>query len=140
MVASEDEINDRLEEKDSARSARRRKAANTVGHLARQHAALAGQVADLERELGEVLVAAGDVIDVPELADVIKVAASDLTRWREQSAKPARRKRHRSGTKKNPGGTAAQTAAAPRTVRPTAPAPAEPNTAEAGPTAAAASS
>ncbi|MER6900894.1 hypothetical protein ABT261_45025, partial [Amycolatopsis sp. NPDC000740] len=77
MVALDDEIDDRLEEKDSARSARRRKAARTVGDLARRHADLARKLAGLEGALGEVLTAAGDVIDVPELAEVTDVPAAD---------------------------------------------------------------
>lgn len=140
MIASEDEINDRLEEKDAARSARRKKAAAAVGDLARHHAGLVGQINDIERGLGEILVAAGDVIDVPELAEVTKVAAADLSRWRDQAAKPARGKRHRTGAKKNPAGAGIRTADAPRTARPTTPAPAGPNTASAGPAARAASS
>lgn len=102
MVTSEDEITRRLQERDSARSARREKAATTVGELARRHAELAGQLADLERELGEVLTAAGEDIDVPELAQVTDVPAADLTHWRDQAAKPARGgKRSRPSAKKN---------------------------------------
>ncbi|SFO05134.1 hypothetical protein [Amycolatopsis rubida] len=124
MVASEEEIARRLQERDSARSVRRARAATAVGELARRHAELAGQLADLERELGEVLTAAGEVIDVPELAQVTDVPADDLARWRDQAAKPARGgKRKRPSAKKNdaPGkGTQAATAA--RATRPAAPA------------------
>jgi len=102
MVTSEEEITRRLEEKDSARSARRAQAATTVGELARRHTELAGQLTELERELGEVLTAAGDVIDATELAQVTDIPAADLTRWRDQAAKPARRgRRKRPGAKKN---------------------------------------
>ncbi|GLY68742.1 hypothetical protein [Amycolatopsis taiwanensis] len=89
MVAPEEEIAHRLEDKDSARSAGRKQAATTIGELARRHTALASQLAELERELGEVLTAAGDVIDIAELAEVTDIPAADLTRWRDQ-AKPAR--------------------------------------------------
>lgn len=101
MVTSEDEITRRLEDKDTVRSARRAEAATMVGDLARRHAELTGQLAELERELGEILAAAGDVIDVPELAQVTDIPAADLTRWQE-GAKPARSgKRKRAATKKH---------------------------------------
>ncbi|WP_431909867.1 hypothetical protein [Amycolatopsis thermoflava] len=98
MVTSEEEITRRLTEKDTARSARRAEAATMVGELARRHAALAAQLAELERELGEALTAAGDVIDVSELAQVTDIPAADLTRWRDQSS--SRGKRRRSTTTK----------------------------------------
>lgn len=141
MVALDNEIDDRLEEKDSARSARRRQAARTVGDLARRHADLAGKLADLEGALGEVLTAAGDVIDVPELAEVTDVPAADLARWRDQAAKPARSKRHRTGARTNPGGTGSRASTTPRAARPasTAPDSAAPDTVGSGPAAAAGS-
>ncbi|MFE6611544.1 hypothetical protein [Amycolatopsis sp. NPDC057786] len=123
MVTTNDEITRRLEERDSARSARRAQAAGTVGELARRHADLAERLADLERELGEVLTAAGDVIDVPELAEVTDVPAADLTRWRDQVTKPARggkRKRPGTATKSRVPGTPAATET--RTAQPAAPA------------------
>ncbi|VVJ22710.1 Uncharacterised protein [Amycolatopsis camponoti] len=90
MVTSEDEITRRIEQRDSQRSTRRAHAATLVGKLARQHTELAGQLAELERELGTVLTEAGDVIDVAELAQVTDVSLADLTRWLDRSAKPAR--------------------------------------------------
>ncbi|MDX3192922.1 hypothetical protein PV458_31330 [Streptomyces sp. MN03-5084-2B] len=110
MVTSNEEITRRLTETDTVRSARRQQAATIVGELARQHTELAGQLAERERELGEALTAAGDVIDIPELSAVTDIAAEDLTRWRDQAAKPAR-----SGKRK-------RTATAPRAGRPVAPA------------------
>ncbi|GAB3000939.1 MULTISPECIES: hypothetical protein [Amycolatopsis] len=128
MVTSEEEIARRLQERDSERSARRAQVATTVGELARRHAELAGQLADLERELGEVLTAAGEVIDVPELAQVTDVPVDDLTRWRDQAAKPARGgKRKRPSAKKNDApGKGTQAATATRATRPVAPASAAP--------------
>ncbi|TKG60357.1 MULTISPECIES: hypothetical protein [Pseudonocardiaceae] len=125
MATSEEEIARRLEERDSARSTRRAQAATTVGELARRHTELASRVAELERELGEVLTAAGDVIDVPELAQVTDIPAADLTRWRDQAAKPTRRgKRTRpSSTKNDTNGTDTQTATEPPAARPVTPAP-----------------
>lgn len=102
MVTTEEEITRRLEHKDSARSARRAQAATTVGELARRHAELAAQLGELERELGQILTAAGDVIDIPELAQVTDIPAADLSRWRDQAAKPARGgRRKRTTAKKN---------------------------------------
>ncbi|MBN6034155.1 hypothetical protein [Amycolatopsis sp. 195334CR] len=131
MVTTQDEITRRLKERDSARSARRAQAATTVGELARRHTELAAQLADLERELGEVLTAAGDVIDVPELAQVTDVPAADLTRWRDQAAKPSRGKRTRPSPKKN-ASLGARTGPEPRAGRPVAPAPPEPESTRAG--------
>ncbi|ANN21134.1 hypothetical protein SD37_39810 [Amycolatopsis orientalis] len=125
MVTSDEEIARRLEERDSARSARRKQAAAVVGELARRHTELAEQLADLERELGEVLTAAGDVIGVPELADVTDIPAADLTRWRDQATKPARGgKRKRPGAAKNNGipSKDTPTATVPRAGQPAAPA------------------
>ncbi|WP_020663112.1 hypothetical protein [Amycolatopsis benzoatilytica] len=124
MVASEEEIARRLQERDSQRSARRAQAAAGVGALARRQAELAGQLADLEREIGEVLAAAGDVIDLPELAQVTDVPAAALARWRDQAAKPARsgKRKRPSATKNDPAGTGSQAAAATQAARPAAPA------------------
>ena len=92
-----------------------------IGELARQHTALAAQLAELEAELGGVMAAVDDVLDVSELAQVTDIPAADLTRWREQAATPARgkRKRTRTTTKNNnpstPNGEAATSATAPAT-------------------------
>ncbi|MFC3450768.1 hypothetical protein [Amycolatopsis speibonae] len=126
MVTTDKEIARRLEETDSARSARRQRVAATVGDLARRHTDLAGQLADLERELGEVLTAAGDVIDVPELAAVTDVPAADLTQWRDQTTKSTRagkRKRPDIAKKSGSPGKDSPEATPPRATRPTGPAP-----------------
>ncbi|MFD5089861.1 hypothetical protein ACFWMR_04630 [Amycolatopsis thailandensis] len=122
MVTTDEEIARRLEETDSARSARRQRAASTVGELARRHTDLAGQLADLERELGEVLTAAGDVIDVRELAAVTDVPAADLTHWRDQATKTTRTgKRKRPGIARKSGSPTKDSP--PRATSPTGPAP-----------------
>jgi len=100
MVTSEDEITRRLQETDSARSARRAHAATTVGELARRHAELAGQLAELERELGDALTSAGDVIDVDELSQVTDIPVTDLARWRDHAAKPRRGGKRKPPTRK----------------------------------------
>jgi hypothetical protein len=96
-MASEDEIERRVEEVDSATTARRAAAAKQIGALARRRAAVAEQLNDIETELGEVLAAAHDVIGVDELARFTDVPAADLTRWLD-GRKPARTKRQRSTT------------------------------------------
>jgi hypothetical protein len=80
-VATTEEIRRRIEEADTARSAKRAAAAQQVGELAQRRAALAVQLADIERELGDVLAAARDVIDINELARFTDVPAADLMRW-----------------------------------------------------------
>lgn len=112
MVTS-DEIERRVEQSDAARSAKRSAAARRVGELARRRAAVAAELSDLERELGDVLVKAQDVIDVNELARFTDVAASDLTRWltARTSRKPVRTKRKRPNP--SPDSNGGQTAAAP---------------------------
>ncbi len=122
MVTSEDEITRRIHQRDSERSERRAQAATVVGQLARRHDELAGQLGELERELGTVLTEAGDVIDVAELAQVTDVPVADLTRWLEQAAKPGRggkRSRPRPRSREATGnGTAAAEPRATRTAPP----------------------
>jgi hypothetical protein len=82
-MATPEEIERRVEEADSARSARRSAAAKRLGELAQHRAAIAEQLADIERDLGDVLVECSDVIDIDELARFTDLPVSDLTRWRE---------------------------------------------------------
>lgn len=80
-MATTDEIRHRVEEADTARSARRSAAAQQVGELARRHAAIAAQLEDVERQLGDALAEVQDVIDIDELARFTDVNAADLTQW-----------------------------------------------------------
>jgi hypothetical protein len=91
-IATADEIYRRIEEVDAARSARRSTAARQVGELAQHRAVLAGQLDEIERQLGEVLVGASDVMSVEELSRFTGVSADVLTRWLTVQ-KPARTKR-----------------------------------------------
>jgi hypothetical protein len=91
-MATPDEIERRIAEIDADRTARRSAAAKQVGELAQRRAALAEQLDDLERELGDVLAAASDVLDITELARFTDVPAADLTRWLE-ARKTTRTKR-----------------------------------------------
>jgi phage antirepressor YoqD-like protein len=92
-MATADEIRRRIEEADTARSAKRSTAAQQVGELAQRRAAIADQLADIERQLGDVLAAASDVMDIDELARFTDVPATDLTRW--LAARKTTRSKHK---------------------------------------------
>jgi hypothetical protein len=87
-----EEIEHRVEENDSTTTAKRSAAAKRVGELARQRAAIAEQLSDIERELGEVLAESSDVIGTEELAKFTDVPVVDLDRWLN-SRKATRTKR-----------------------------------------------
>ncbi|MFS8104664.1 hypothetical protein LFM09_46935 [Lentzea alba] len=93
-MATPEEIRQRVEEADTARSARRAAAAQQVGELAQRRAAIVAQLAEVERELGEVVADAQDVIDVDELAAFTDLKPSDLTGWLA-GHKPSRGKRRK---------------------------------------------
>ncbi|GAB3454449.1 hypothetical protein [Actinophytocola sediminis] len=80
-MATSEEIRQRVEEADTTRSARRAAAAQRVGELARRRAVIVDQLAAVERELGDILVDAQDVIDVDELAGFTDLKPSDLSGW-----------------------------------------------------------
>ncbi|MFD2415367.1 hypothetical protein [Amycolatopsis pigmentata] len=96
-MATFDEIRHRIEEADTARSARRSAAATQIGELAQRRANIVEQLEDIERQLGEVLAAARDVIDIAELSRFTDVPAADLIRWLDArtSHKTSRIKRKR---------------------------------------------
>jgi hypothetical protein len=93
-MATAEEIERRVEQADTARSAKRSAAAQQVGALAQRRAAIAEQLADIEGQLGDVLAAASEVMDIDELARFTDVPAADLTRWLT-ARKPSRGKRKR---------------------------------------------
>jgi hypothetical protein len=93
-MATTEEIRRRVEAADTARSVRRSAAAQQVGDLAQRRAAIAEQLADIERQLGDALAAARDVIDIDELARFTDVPAADLNRWLN-GRKTTRARRHR---------------------------------------------
>lgn len=93
-MATTEEIQRRVEQADTARSAKRAAAAQQIGELAQRRAAIAEQLGDTERQLGDLLAAASDVMDIDELARFTDVPAADLTRWLT-ARKPPRTKRKR---------------------------------------------
>ncbi|XVS62058.1 hypothetical protein ACQPYE_27825 [Actinosynnema sp. CA-299493] len=97
-MATPEEIRRRVEQTDTARSARRAAAAQQVGELAQRRAAVLDQLEDVERELGDVLAEAQDVIGVDELAEFTDLKPADLTAWLA-GRKPGR------GKRKKPTGT-----------------------------------
>jgi hypothetical protein len=96
MITPE-EIDRRVEEHDAPRSARRSAAAKRIAELAGRRAALAEQLGEIERALGDELAAAQEVMDVDELASFTELPAADLTRWltAHTARKPGRAKRKR---------------------------------------------
>jgi hypothetical protein len=88
-----DEIERRVERADAEKSAKRTAAAREVGELAHRRTALAEELAEVERKLGEVLAAAADVISIDELTEFTDVPAADLTSWLTAGKPRARRGR-----------------------------------------------
>jgi len=93
-MATSDEIRRRVEEADTARCAQRAAAAQQVGELALRRATVAKQLEDIERELGDILAAATEVIGLDELSQFTDVKTADLTRWLT-AHKPVRAKRNK---------------------------------------------
>ena len=93
-MATSEEIQNRVDEFDSARSARRKAAAHQVSELARRHDELVTQVDEVKRKLAEVLAEYSDVITVEELARFTEVPESHLEQWRD-GVKPGRAKKRR---------------------------------------------
>ena len=110
-MATAEEIERRVEQADTARSAKRAAAAQQVGALAQRRAAVAEELVEIEGQLGDVLAAASDVMDMDELARFTDVQSADLTRWLT-ARKPARGKRKRPAA-----GTEDDTSRAPSTAR-----------------------
>lgn len=77
-MATTDDIARRVEEADSARRARRTKAAQLIGELAHERTAVVQRLADIDQQIGDAIVENSDVIEVAELATFTDVAAADL--------------------------------------------------------------
>ena len=94
-----EEIQRRVEEADAARGAKRSATAARVGDLAKRRAAVAEQLAGIDRELGDVIAESSDVIEIDELARFTDVPAADLTQWlNSRKATRPKRKRATTGT------------------------------------------
>ncbi|MDU0294960.1 hypothetical protein [Saccharothrix longispora] len=110
-MATPEEIRLRIEQADTARSARRATAAQQIGELAQRRAAIIEQLEDIERELGDILAEAQDVIGIDELAEFTDLKPADLTAWL------AGRKTGRGKRRKTTGTTGAPLGAQPGTHR-----------------------
>ncbi|GAA5110781.1 hypothetical protein [Haloechinothrix salitolerans] len=99
-IATAEEIDRRVEAADTARRAKRSAAAKEVGELAQRRTVLAEQLAEVERQLGEVLADASDVLEIDELARFTNIPAADLTAWLTSRKPP------RTAKKKRPAATA----------------------------------
>jgi hypothetical protein len=102
-IATAEEIDRRVEAADTARRLKRSAAAKQVGELAKTRTELAAQLDEVERQLGEVLADASDVLDIDELARFTNISAADLTGWLTT------RKPNRTNKKKKPAVTAPST-------------------------------
>jgi hypothetical protein len=97
-----DDIACRVEEADSARSARRTKAAQLVGELAHERVAVVQRLADIDQQIGDAIVENGDVIAVDELARFTGVSSAELAQILN-SRKHSRGRRRKSADGSPPG-------------------------------------
>lgn len=110
-IATAEEIDRRVEAADTARRLKRSAAAQQVGELAKTRTELAAQLDEVDRQLGEVLADASDVLDIDELARFTNIPAADLTGWLTT------RKPNRTNKKKKPAVTTSSTTARPSAVK-----------------------
>lgn len=96
-MATTDDIARRVEEADSARSARRTKGAQLVGGLAHERTAVVQRLADIDQQIGDAIVDYSDVISVDELAVFTDTAPADLAQILN-ARKPNRGRRKRRTT------------------------------------------
>ncbi|MET9225585.1 hypothetical protein [Lentzea sp. NPDC003310] len=77
-MATTDDIARRVQEADSARSARRTKAALLVGELTHERTVVLHRLGEIDQQIGDVIVEHNDVIAVEELAAFVDTSATDL--------------------------------------------------------------
>ncbi|MEV6236759.1 hypothetical protein [Lentzea sp. NPDC051838] len=106
-MATTYDIARRVEEADSARSARRTKGAQLVGELAQERTAVVQRLADIDQQIGDAIVDYSDVISVDELAAFTETAPADLTQI--LNARKPNRGRRKRRTTSSPRSTAEQT-------------------------------
>lgn len=73
-----DDIDQRVQEIDAPRTEKRKAACKTIKERAGRRTALLEELAATEREIGDALATASDVMDVTEAARITEVPASDL--------------------------------------------------------------
>ena len=108
-IATAEEIDRRVEAADTARRAKRSAAAKEVGELAQRRTVLAEQLAEVERQLGEVLADASDVLEIDELARFTNIPAADLTAWLTARKPPRSIKKRRAVSTSSGGPSVAKT-------------------------------
>ncbi|QFZ18492.1 hypothetical protein [Saccharothrix syringae] len=127
-MATPEQIRQRVEDADTARSVRRAAAAQQIGVLAQRRAGIVAQLEDVERELGDVLAEAQDVIGIDELAGFTDLKPADLSGWLA-GRRPTRGRRRKSstGTPREPNSrpVTSRNSTVTRTPTPREPAPAE---------------
>lgn len=106
-IATAEEIDRRVEAADTARRAKRSAAAKEVGELAQRRTVLAEQLAEVERQLGEVIADASDVLEIDELARFTDIPAADLTAWLTARKLPRTTKKKRSAASAPSGASSA---------------------------------
>ncbi|MFD5089159.1 hypothetical protein ACFWMR_01065 [Amycolatopsis thailandensis] len=126
-IATAEEIDRRVEAADTARRAKRSAAAKEVGELAQRRTALVEQLDEVERQLGEVLADASDVLDIDELARFTNIPAADLTAWLTPRKPPRATKKKRPAAI-TPSGAPSATKTATNGQAPVPPEPAVPRT------------
>jgi hypothetical protein len=132
-MATAEEIARRVEEVDTARSAKRSTVAQQISELAQRRTVLVDQLENVEGELGDVLADAQDVIDVNELAEFTDVKAGDLTRWLASRTATRVKRRKPATSSSRAHGDASRAVAVSGTLRAgQTPAPREPATTPAG--------
>ncbi|WP_051792437.1 hypothetical protein [Amycolatopsis jejuensis] len=92
MSATNDEIERRIEDHDTPRTAQRSAAAKRVAELARCRGEVAAQLDAIERDLGEILAESAEIIEIRELARFTDVSVANLSQWLDKR-KNARAKR-----------------------------------------------
>ena len=121
-IATAEEIDRRVEAADTARRAKRSAAAKEVGELAQRRTVLAEQLAEVERQLGEVIAGASDVLEIDELERFTNIQAADLTAWLTARKPPRTTKKKRPAASAQSGGPSSKTS-----TNGQAPAPREPD-------------
>lgn len=93
-MATTNDIARRVEEADSARSARRTKAALLVGELTHERTAVLQRLSEIDQQIGDAIMDNNDVIAIDELAAFTDTPSADLEQI-VSARKPNRGRRKR---------------------------------------------